>query len=274
MTNTDSVKCTHPGCGKTVLIPSRLSGAIRALMTSHATCAEHDPDGEQQSEPATVVSVSETWARRVPETVRRPYGGRAPTLDDVPASQFSHVLHTIADAWPGLFTTDAGRPVSAVILSGPTGTLKTTTAYALIGDLIRRGPDPARHHHSVHLSTEAELLQDRRDGNFPVPAQPVRDIGGAKIVLVDDVGSGRFRTDGSDRMVAWHALVDRAYTRGLFLVITTNMTSRTFAEWVGPATYSRLVEMTGSQANGTGALPSISFPRVDADWRHNPGGPS
>lgn len=251
-----NVPCTHPGCPATVTLPPRMRGAIRDLAAKVARCDDHratEPDDSRGDAAAPAPTAESVWANRVDHEIVAHYG-RAPRLADLPddVSGLS-TIRQIAAAWPGLCTNPrSGRPLRALILSGAAGTLKTTTAYALLGDIVRSDPGGlSLARHDLVTGTEAALMQDTyNDRGFPVPANLRGVFGRARLVLIDDVGSARYATEGH-RHQAWLDAINTIYARNTFLVMTTNLaTERALFNHIGAAAFSRLVQMSGFTAPG------------------------
>lgn len=270
-----TVPCTEPGCGAPVPVPpiAHHSPVLLDVARRGARCPQHQPDLVIDPDPPRTATLAESWARRVPAPVVG-FHGRAPGLADLPPVVDERGgLRATVDAWPGWWR-PAGRDVRAIVFADVAGALKTTTAYALMWDLIRGDADPGRHHERFRCATEATLLAPRDHAGRRTVFDPVRDLRGARAVLVDDVGYWREWFGVADRHSAWHALVDHVYCRGLLLVLTTNFaTDADLREWIGPAAFSRLVDMSGVPITG-GEAPSILRSPTGVDHRLTPPGTS
>lgn len=258
--------CTHPGCHTTLDIPA-LSGALAERLSRAWTCDDHAPDTPAVPTPP-VPTVLSSWAHRVPSDILRVYG-HPPRLDDLPTSiEVLPSLRRLVDAWPERWThPSSGQPVNALVLSGTTGTLKTTIAYAMTLDLIRASARPDLHHQRVHIASEGDLLGDQvNDRGWTTPAHPAKTVRGADIVIVDDVGTGYFsRPD--HRTSAWWSLLDVLVRRQTLLILTTNITTeRGLWDHIGGAAFSRLVHLWGLSASRDFTPPTSDNPADRGYW--------
>lgn len=262
-----TLKCTHPGCGDPVDVPDHFQGVLLDRLARAAVCDEHTPDDEPMQRDDQAPTVMSTWQSRVPSEIARFYGG-APTLSDLPETLIGlSALRCIAEAWPGRWThPGSGNPINAIVFSGVSGSLKTTTAYALALDMMRRMDRPDLHHAKVHIATEGDLLGDQYNHRgFPTPAHPDRDVRSADVVLVDDVGTARFNS-GENRTNAWWTLMNAVSTRGKFLILTTNLDERHLWDHIGAAAFSRLVGMWGRPIPGGFVAPTSNNPADNGYW--------
>lgn len=268
---TATTPCTHPGCASPVEVPPLISNhpVLGKHFTQSALCPLHEPDDEAPAPgERRHLSVEDTWARRVPTEIINHYG-QPPSLRDLPRDVMGlESLAQIAAAWPGRWTPQGwDKPVSAIVLGGMVGALKTTTAYALLRDIMERSDRPDRHRATIVATSERDLLGDViNDRGWASPATPQKTIGRADVVLVDDVGYGQWNS-ATRRRTAWKSLMDLMYERGKFLILTTNMqTERELWDHIGPASFSRLAHMVGARTDGVFEPPTSDNPADSGYW--------
>lgn len=264
-----TLQCTHDGCEQTIEVAAHFKGLLLDRLASAAVCPQHEPevpDPPADERPRTVMSA---WQRRVPAPITQFYG-RAPLLDDLPSSLAAvQYLRCIGNAWPQRWLPPTGwdSPVNALVLAGVTGSLKTTTAYALVGEMIQRMERPDLHHEKIYVGTEGDLLGDTYNARgFANPTRPDRTVSRADIVLIDDVGTAHFAS-GKNRTNSWWALMDEVSKRQKFLIITTNLADeRQLWDHIGAAAFSRLVGLWGRPPAGGFTAPTSDRPTDRGYW--------
>lgn len=264
-----TLQCTHTGCEHTVEVSAHFKGALLDRLARAAVCPDHEPEPHEQTpddEPPTVMSA---WQRRVPTPITQFYG-RAPMLGDLPPTLSAvQYLRCIAEAWPQRWLPPSGwdSPVNAIAFAGVTGSLKTTTAYALVGEMLRRMDRPDLHHEKIYVGTEGDLLGDTyNERGFANPTRPDLTVRRADIVLIDDVGTAHFAS-GKNRTNSWWALMDEVSKRSKFLIITTNLADeRQLWDHMGAAAFSRLVGMWGRPPAGGFVAPTSDRPSDRGYW--------
>lgn len=257
------VSCAEPGCPATVTVPEFIADS--QVLSSHTKCPAHtDPTVTEEPPPGRTVTptAAAAWGRVVPAPIRHAYAGRPPRIPDLPPELGCVDLLThIAKAWPARAPSPLSpRPLRALVLGGGAGSLKTTSAYALVGSLVAAGTVD---HRRVFTATEAEIVDDKA---------LLDRLASKDIVLIDDVGQAKHKHWGDENRHGWWlSVVDLADRRGKFLILTTNFSSEQgLSDYVGYAAASRLAGMVGAVAapdTQPGVLPPFIVGAGRRDYR-------
>lgn len=157
---------------------------------------------------------------------------------------------------------DDARGLALIMLAGPVegdtvrtgyGCGKTTLARIILYATSYYYPPPRREDLKIHQRgwfIESRALMERfadRDISGPVP--------GRSPLIIDDVGrEGTLRFEKRDpdlqlqeKQDRYYTVVDQCYKKGQNLVITSNMSAKELAAFLGGAAWSRLLEMCPPQ---------------------------
>ncbi len=113
-----------------------------------------------------------------------------------------------------------------------------TTTHSLSGATIMK-PCPA------HFVTESKLLAAIRDTyNTPGASEEsvYQQVAVPKLLIIDDVGKVRPR-DYSHLQGVYFRIIDKRYTTGKNVILTTNLTMQQLEQHIGGASADRLCEM-------------------------------
>lgn len=218
---------------------------------------------------AEVTAVSELDYYEVTEDDLRAYFKRHgwPTWDDLSYDHLKSererkILHKAVAAARKFSDVikDGAEGLAMVLLSGPVdgdahrtgyGCGKTTLAhivqYSLVYYYQIYRPEDLQIHSRAYFWTSKELLArfDRDDVDLRHP------IGNHSLNIIDDVGrEGNLRWEKRDpelqlieKQDRYYSVIDYALTNGLNLLLTSNMSAKELAGFLGGAAWSRLLQM-------------------------------
>lgn len=216
-------------CGAMVLAHAAFDTPARRDLIR---CAEHmatlpEPRG---------LTLSTAWANRVPMDARNA------RIDAITDESTRLTVAEAARTWPG-------RGPDVLTLMGSTGIGKTCAAYALLTQLVTTGRVGLR---DVTCLSELDASEQLSQQSKWLKTGRWRDVlGPATVVLLDDVGFGRY-FDAEIRMAVWKDLLDHVSARRrVKLILTTNLTPDGLRAHIGGPQYSRLTRASVWRTPGT-----------------------
>lgn len=127
-----------------------------------------------------------------------------------------------------------------LLIAGGTGTGKTTMTAALVGDLILKRTvrdEEFVGHIGIRFVTIADLLNAAKD--FENKRDYFDKLTRAALLVIDDLGCVRLTEFAADELAG---LFDHRYRELLPLIITTNLSKKDLAAYLGDRAVSRLEE--------------------------------
>jgi len=109
------------------------------------------------------------------------------------------------------------RPTRFLLLVGPTGTGKSTAAYAISEHLVGTLEQPGRFVSATAMLTSFSFGHEGRSA-----ADVLADYSDAPILVIDDLGSGNDGMSDHQKRSLW-SLIDARWANGRHTIITSNM---------------------------------------------------
>jgi len=234
---------------KTSNIYTKMMPPISATPLTRLTVEEerYAVEAQQEIREELLGLAQERWKQSLPEKFRNAHSVRPEVLSILNRLEKSKNQRT------GRLDSE----VASLVLVGERGRGKTWIAAGYANDAIQR---KLFHPSEVLFGTETELLSSAANATFgEVEKQFAKfSSGKIKLLIIDDVGRGTWLRNDMRTKVFWH-VINEQYKRNNIILITTNLESNIFKEYVGPAAYDRLISMTGKT--------SIKLVTVDEDYR-------